>query len=203
MKKLSNLLYTNLNEVLVMKNAKIVFMSLCMVAFHANAQDNKSPEAASKPGKEVAVKSAFCTVSPTQGNKVSGTVVFTKVNGGIKIVADIQGLSKGKHGFHIHEFGDCSAPDATSAGNHFNPMAKNHGSPMDAMRHDGDMGNIEANDSGKGHLEYVDKSISLEGSNSIVGKSVVVHQDEDDLTSQPSGNAGARVACGVIEAGKP
>ena len=145
---------------------------------------------------------AVCVLYPTQGNSVTGTITFVKTEQGIKVIADLQGLSKGKHGIHIHECGDCSSADGLSAGGHFNPMAKSHGSPMDAMRHAGDMGNIEADDAGKAHLEYVDNTISLEGESSIIGRSVIVHKNEDDLKTQPTGNAGARVACGVIGIGK-
>ena len=141
---------------------------------------------------------AICVLYPTQGNTVTGTVTFTRTDAGIKIVADLKGLSKGKHGFHIHEFGDCSAADGTSAGGHFNPMSMSHAGPMDNMRHEGDMGNIEADDSGNAHLEYVDKMISFDGIHSIIGKSIIVHKGEDDFKTQPTGNAGPRVACGVI-----
>jgi Cu-Zn family superoxide dismutase len=81
-------------------------------------------------------------------------------------------------------------------------MGESHGSPMDAMRHEGDMGNIEANAVGNAHLEYIDKSISFEGMTSIIGRSVIVHKDADDFKTQPTGNSGARVACGVIGIGK-
>ena len=145
---------------------------------------------------------AICVLNPTTGNNVTGTVTFTKINEGIKVIADMQGLSKGKHGIHIHEFGDCSAVDGTSAGGHFNPEGMTHAGPMDKMRHEGDMGNIEADENGKAHLEYIDKSISLEGKHSIIGRSVVVHKGEDDMKSQPAGNAGPRVACGVIGTAK-
>jgi len=145
------------------------------------------------------VKQAKCVVNPTQGSQVMGTVTFTKMEHGVKVVADIEGLTPGKHGIHIHEFGDCSSPDGTSAGSHFNPAAKTHGSPMDDNRHAGDMGNITAESNGKGHLDYIDHSISLEGEHSIIGKSMIIHANEDDLKTQPTGNAGARLACGVIE----
>jgi superoxide dismutase, Cu-Zn family len=141
---------------------------------------------------------AICVVYPTQGNSVTGLVTFLKTEAGIKVIADIHGLTKGKHGFHIHEFGDCSSADGSSAGGHFNPASLNHGGPMDKMRHMGDMGNLDADESGNAHLEYVDPMISLEGENSVIGKSVIVHKNEDDLKSQPVGNAGPRVACGVI-----
>jgi superoxide dismutase, Cu-Zn family len=150
------------------------------------------------PAKDNTIQHAVCVISPTQGNTVTGLITFTKVDGGIKVIADMQGLSKGKHGIHIHECGDCSAADGSSAGGHFNPMAMSHGAPMDAMRHEGDMGNIEADDSGKAHMEYVDHSVSLEGSSSIIGRSVIIHKNEDDLKTQPTGNAGPRIGCGVI-----
>lgn len=142
---------------------------------------------------------AICKLNPTEGSKVTGTVTFTKTADGVRIVADVEGLSKGKHGIHIHEFGDCSSKDGSSAGGHFNPHSKGHGAPDDAERHSGDMGNIEVDEDGKGRLEYVDKTITLSGSDSVVGKSVIVHANEDDLKTQPTGNAGGRLACGVIE----
>ena len=145
---------------------------------------------------------AICVLTATQGNNVTGTITFTQTPEGIKVVADVVGLTKGKHGFHIHECGDCSAADGLSAGGHFNPNKTSHGAPMDIMHHAGDMGNIEADDSGKAHLEYVDTSISLEGATSVIGRSVIIHKNEDDMKTQPTGNAGSRVACGVIGIGK-
>lgn len=151
---------------------------------------------------EAKINKAVCVLYPTQGNNVTGVITFTKTDEGIKFVADIQGLSAGKHGFHIHEFGDCSATDGTSAGGHFNPEGKNHGAPMDMARHAGDLGNLTADENGIAHLEYIDKMIEFEGEHSIIGRSIIVHQNEDDLKTQPTGNAGARVACGVIGVGK-
>jgi Cu-Zn family superoxide dismutase len=144
------------------------------------------------------VTEAVCVLYPTEGNGVSGVVTFTKSESGIDIVADIEGLSPGKHGFHIHQLGDCTASDGTSAGGHFDPENKPHGGPADEERHVGDLGNITADENGKAHLEMTDDVIALSGSHSIVGRAVVVHAGEDDLTSQPTGAAGARVACGVI-----
>lgn len=149
------------------------------------------------------VTKAVAVLSPTKGSSVSGLVTFTKVDGGVKIVAEVTGLTPGPHGFHIHEFGDCSAPDATSAGGHFNPQHKEHGAPDAPMRHAGDFGNLEADASGKAHYERVDTVISLVGADSIVGHGVIVHEKVDDLKTQPTGNAGARVACGVIGVAKP
>jgi superoxide dismutase, Cu-Zn family len=148
------------------------------------------------------VTKAICVLYATQGNTASGTITFTQAENGVKVVADLEGLTKGKHGFHIHEYGDCSSPDGLSAGGHFNPEGKSHGAPMDMNRHMGDMGNVEADESGKAHLEYTDASLKLNGPESIIGRSVILHKSEDDLKTQPTGNAGARIACGVIGVAK-
>ena len=144
------------------------------------------------------VSKAICLLYPTAGNKVTGSVTFAQTDNGVMVVADIQGLTPGKHGFHIHECGDCSAADGSSAGGHFNPAKMSHGGPMDITRHEGDMGNVVADATGNAHLEYLDHQIKFDGSGSIIGRSVIVHAKEDDLKSQPVGNAGPRVACGVI-----
>ena len=146
---------------------------------------------------------AIAVLSSASGSNVAGTVTFTPSGDGVKVVADITGLTPGKHGFHIHEFGDCSAKDATSAGAHYNPTSHQHAAPDAAERHVGDLGNLEADASGKAHLENTDKMLKLSGDNSIVGYAVIVHEKEDDLKTQPTGNAGGRVACGVIGVAKP
>jgi len=141
---------------------------------------------------------AVCVLNPTEGNKVRGIVTFTKTNSGIKIVANFEGLTPGKHGFHIHEFGDCSRLDGKSAGGHFNPDGKKHGAPNSEERQVGDLGNLLANDDGRAHYEMTDTHISFSGPHSIIGRAIILHSGEDDLTSQPTGAAGSRVACGVI-----
>jgi superoxide dismutase, Cu-Zn family len=145
------------------------------------------------------VNKASAQLESKSNSKVTGTVTFAKVGDEVQVVADIQNLTPGKHGFHIHDKGDCSAPDAASAGPHFNPTQKHHGGPDTADHHSGDLGNITADASGKAHLDWKGK-LSLTGTNSIVGKSVVVHEKEDDLKTDPSGNSGARIACGAIVA---
>ena len=159
--------------------------------------------ATSHVAADQAVTRAVAVLSPTKGHDISGTVTFTKVEGGVKIVADVAGLTPGKHGFHIHEFGDCSAPDAMSTGGHFNPHHMEHGAPESSERHAGDFGNLESDESGKAHYERIDTTISLVGADSIIGHAVIVHEKVDDLKTQPTGNAGVRVACGVIGVGKP
>ena len=145
-------------------------------------------------------QSATAVLAPTEGNQAQGSVHFTQERNGVRVVAHLSGLTPGKHGFHIHEHGDCSAPDAGSAGDHYNPTAMPHGGPDSAQHHLGDLGNLEANNRGEAQLDRVFPYLSLEGQHSIIGRALIVHGGADDLTSQPSGNAGARVACGVIAA---
>ena len=118
------------------------------------------------------------------------------------VVGTFSGLVYGEHGFHVHEKGDCSAPDGTSAGGHFNPGGKPHAARDAAARHAGDLGNLKADPYGLARVDFVDSTLSLSGADSIVGKAVIIHEKADDFTTQPTGNAGARQACGVIEAAK-
>ncbi|MGI8431131.1 MAG: superoxide dismutase family protein [Chthoniobacterales bacterium] len=152
---------------------------------------------AEEPAKAIAV------LHPTKGSSVEGTVTFTKSGDEVKIVADVTGLTPGKHGFHIHEFGDCSSPDGKAAGGHFNPANAPHAGHDAALHHEGDLGNLEADSNGKAHLELTDKMMTMSGDKSIIGRGVIVHEKEDDLKSQPVGNAGGRLACGVIGIAKP
>jgi len=136
---------------------------------------------------------------------VAGNIVFEQdVKGGpTHIKGKITGLNPGRHGFHIHQFGDLS-DGCTSAGAHFNPFGKTHGAPEDEERHVGDLGNIEVKHDGTVDIDISDKLVSLVGANSVIGRSVIAHADADDLgktdhqLSKTTGNAGARVACGVI-----
>lgn len=155
-------------------------------------------EAMAHEHAEGGITNAVAVLNPTEGSEVRGVVTFAKTDAGISVVADLTGLEPGAHGFHIHEFGDCSAADGTSAGGHFNPGGMEHGAPTDEHRHVGDLGNITADESGAAHYEFVDSQIAFTGPNSILGRGVIVHAGEDDLTSQPTGAAGARVACGVV-----
>ena len=152
---------------------------------------------AQEPTKAIAV------LHPLKDSNVEGTVTFAKSGNEVKIVADVTGLTPGKHGFHIHQYGDCSLSDGSSAGGHFNPTNNPHASHDAAQRHEGDMGNLEADASGKAHLELTDNMMTMSGEKSIIGRGVIVHEKEDDPKSQPVGNAGGRVACGVIGIAKP
>ncbi len=142
---------------------------------------------------------AEARLNPTQGNTVSGTVVFSEAGNKLRVIAEVRGLSPGPHGFHIHEKGDCSAPDGTSAGGHFNPTGKPHGNPEHADHHAGDLPQLVADAKGVAKLVgYIDGLKLNDGEGGIVGRSVIVHATADDFKTQPTGNSGARLACGVI-----
>jgi len=143
---------------------------------------------------------AIAELAPTQGNGVKGSVEFTQKGDVILAEAKISGLSPNStHGFHIHETGDCSAPDASSAGGHFDPTASPHGGPADEVRHGGDLGNLKADANGMARSSVKVGGVTIDsGPDRIVGRAVVIHAGADDLTSQPAGNSGGRVACGVI-----
>lgn len=138
-------------------------------------------------------------LNPTVDSDVHGVVRFFKTDEGVQVVAEVNELeSNSSHGFHIHEFGDCTALDGTSAGGHFNPENVPHAGPDSDQRHVGDLGNITVDENGLAELDYVDPKLTFEGPNSIIGRGVIVHAGEDDLESQPTGDAGARLSCGVI-----
>jgi len=178
----------------------MIFLFIATLSFAQTVLAAKTEAVAS--GK-TAVTSVKAVLAPTEGNAVSGVVSFTQMANGIKIVADVSGLTPGEHGFHVHEWGDCSAPDAMSAGSHFNPSDEPHGAPDALHHHAGDFGNLIADAAGKAHYEWIAHNISLSGMHSIVGRGMIVHAKRDDLHSQPVGDAGARVACGVIGVVKP
>lgn len=145
---------------------------------------------------------ADARLEPKSGSNASGTVVFSEDDGDVRIIAYIKGAEPGLHGLHVHEKGDCSAKDASSAGGHFNPTEHSHGAPDPAEHHVGDLGNIKIGPQGSGVKSLTFKAETKQGVDSwgiYTGKAVVLHKKADDLTSQPSGDAGPRVACGVIE----
>src|SRR6266496_5254410 len=144
-------------------------------------------------------QTATTTLAPTAGNTASGTVTFTQKGDKVMVNAKVSGLTPGGHGFHVHEKGDCSASDGMSAGGHFNPTGKPHGNPADADHHAGDMPMLMADGNGEAKLSAELPVIMVGGGTTdVIGKSVIVHKDPDDYKTQPTGNSGARVACGVI-----
>ncbi len=144
--------------------------------------------------------SAQAVLEARSGSAVHGTVTFLPVAGGLRVVADVSGLTPGGlHAIHIHEKGDCSAADGSSAGGHYNPDGHPHGGPGDAQRHAGDLGNLFADATGHASYDRVFPDLTIDGAHHpIAGLSVIVHKGEDDLRTQPTGNAGGRIACGVI-----
>jgi Cu-Zn family superoxide dismutase len=157
--------------------------------------------AADEHPKMATVKKAICVIHGLGDSKVSGVVTFTQHGHDVEISGKIKGLTPGKHGFHVHEFGNCNSKDGLSAGGHFNPGMKDHGGPEAHDRHVGDLGNIEANDDGVATIKTTDKMIALNGAHSIIGRSIIVHAKEDNLKDIKS--AGARIAGGVIGIAKP
>src|SRR5690606_10291066 len=144
-------------------------------------------------------------LEPKSGSNLSGTATFTQSNGQVRLAATIQGLSAGEHAIHIHETGDCSADDGTSAGGHWNPTNQPHGEWGNADGyHKGDIGNFTVDANGVGQVSFTTSEWCIgcnDPQKDIVGKALIIHDGVDDFTSQPSGAAGTRVGCGVIKGG--
>jgi Cu-Zn family superoxide dismutase len=147
-------------------------------------------------------RTATANLDPRSGSQVSGTVTFTQVGPDIvQVSGRITGHTKGSRGFHIHDKGDCSDPKAMSTGGHFNPGKHKHGGPYGPEKHAGDLGNLTFNDQGVATFQFVvgDISVSSDQPDGIIGRAVIVHMDTDDTKTDPTGNAGGRVACGIIK----
>ena len=144
---------------------------------------------------------ATATLEPRSGSQVRGTVTFTQVGPDIvRVSGEITGHTQGPKGFHVHDKGDCSDAQAMSAGGHFNPGKHQHGGPYEPQRHAGDLGNITFNDKGVAKFSFVVGGISVSSSKAdgVIGRGLVVHAAADDMKTDPTGNSGGRVACGVI-----
>jgi superoxide dismutase, Cu-Zn family len=146
---------------------------------------------------------AVAVMHPTAGNSARGVVRFHEHDGKVHVVAHIEGLGAGTtHAIHVHEFGDCTSADGTSAGGHYNPKGHDHGLPDQEERHAGDLGNLTADENGVAHYEITVSNISIAGkTNPILGRGVIVHE-RADTGAQPVGDAGGRIACGVIGVAK-
>ncbi|WP_140724963.1 MULTISPECIES: superoxide dismutase family protein [Gammaproteobacteria] len=165
-------------------------------------EDRASEPPAQSGTTQPAPSSATAELKPTQGSTVNGSVTFKIVDGALRVSGQVTGLKpNSEHGFHIHEKGDCSAPDGSSAGGHFNPAQSEHGSIAHDPHHGGDMPNIVADAQGNATIDGpVSSNVNLGKGDSfdIAGHAVIVHADPDDYKTQPTGNAGGRLACGVI-----
>ena len=190
----------------------IASMALAAVSCDSMGKDKSGTSKSSSSGmqaggemKNVAVaqiKPSRAATTQPSNNNVGGTVTFTQTAPDtIAVMVDLTGLAPNtKHGFHIHEKGDLSAPDLSSAGGHFNPAGHKHGGPDSSMSHAGDLGNVTSDADGKVKAEMTIHGVTMDKSNTgILGRSVVVHAKEDDLKSDPAGNSGSRIAAGVIE----
>jgi Cu-Zn family superoxide dismutase len=141
------------------------------------------------------------TLSGASGSKVTGNLALAATTDGVSISGQIIGLPpNSEHGFHVHETGDCSAPDAKSAGEHLNPTQAMHGGPSTTQRHLGDLPNVQADASGMASISTTLAGATLHdgGANDLMGKALIVHAKRDDYATQPSGDSGDRIACGVI-----
>jgi Cu-Zn family superoxide dismutase len=181
-----------------------VIRSVLLLAVLACACATSSSSSPGAGAASTPASAATATLEARSDSTTSGTARFTAAAGALAVHLDVQGATPGEHGVHIHEKGDCSDPKATSAGGHFNPNAgAHHGGPTTDPRHGGDLGNMTADASGKGTLDVMVAGLSLDGQqNGVIGRSIVVHEKADDLQSDPAGNSGARVACGVIQAAR-
>jgi superoxide dismutase, Cu-Zn family len=184
------------------KTTSTWILAASVLSFGAVMAGAQSPAPARPMPTPTKVTKAVAVLKPTAGSTVEGVVTFTHAGNAVSVSGKITGLTAGKHGFHLHEFGDCSAPDATSAGGHFNPAGHPHAGPADAVRHAGDLGNVEAGADGSVTLDVKDTQLALEGDKTIVGRGVIVHAKADDLKTQPTGDAGGRLACGVVGVAK-
>lgn len=165
---------------------KLVLLSLLVLVAAACASMGTGP-------------AATATLAPTSGNTAAGTVRLNQMaDGSVDVQVDLTGVPAGVHGFHIHEKGDCG-DNGNAAGGHFNPGGDPHGAPNTPPHHAGDWGNVTANAAGEVHTRFNTRSVTVEaGTNSAVGHAIILHANPDDLTTQPTGNAGGRIACGVV-----
>ena len=180
---------------------RLPLTSLAVLSLAACTQPVTKPEPPPAPVAVSTAQQAEANLSPASASLVSGRVALVPQADGVHITGVIGGLPRGKQAaFHVHEKGDCSAMDASSAGGHFNPATQPHGRAGSGAHHAGDMDNLQANAEGVVHVDVHLRGVTLGGgaANDIAGRALVVHAGADDYHSQPAGNAGARVACGVI-----
>lgn len=183
--------FTLMKSILFFALASLFILSACMAPETSTVEEEVTH---TSMASEAAVH-LIAVVHPTEGNSASGVVHFDAVEGGVQVSGEIAGISPGLHGFHIHQYGDCSAANGTSAGGHYNPAGVDHAGPEAEVSHMGDLGNIEANAEGVATFDALFPAVDMA---MITGRGLIVHAGEDDLVSQPTGAAGARLGCGVI-----
>jgi Cu-Zn family superoxide dismutase len=182
---------------------QIWFVAVAMIGLliAAGAARAGKEEAKKVPAQATPAK-ATAAIEARSGSSLSGTADFVQHGGKLMITVSLKGAPPGPHAVHIHEKGDCSAPDASSAGPHFNPGGHQHGAPDAAQHHAGDLGNITIGEDGTGTLMVHSEDLAMAGDpNGVVGRAIIIHEKPDDFVTQPTGNSGGRIGCGVITAG--
>jgi Cu-Zn family superoxide dismutase len=175
-----------------------IALTLATATLAAACTQTMTRDTPSSPGS-----TAMAKLEPTKGNTAAGSAMFTQRGDMVYVTVNVSGLKpNGDHGFHVHEKGDCSSGDGMSTGGHFNPLGKPHGAEKAAEHHAGDLPSLKADSYGNAELKFQSSSITVgSGATDIVGKGLIVHRDPDDYTTQPTGNAGPRIACAVIQRG--
>ena len=173
----------------------IGLLAIAGIARAGKESAKKSPATQTMPAGKIVT-----TIEGRSGSSLSGTAEFVAHGDKMMITVSLKGAPSGLHAVHIHEKGDCSAPDASSAGGHFNPGGHQHGSLDAPEHHAGDLGNITIGEDGTGSLMVHSGELSMAGPNSVKGRALIVHEKSDDFVTQPTGNAGGRIGCGVISA---
>jgi superoxide dismutase, Cu-Zn family len=181
-----------------------LFTSLLASALLAAACGGSGTKPAAEPETKLGTE-GVAVLESRSGSTTTGEARFVDRGDSVEITLNVAGATPGNHGVHVHMVGDCSAPDASSAGDHFNPDTHQHGAPGGVTEHHaGDFGNIEVGEGGTGTLTLVQPDITLgEGARSIAGRAIIVHEKADDFQTQPTGDSGGRIACGVIKVGAP
>ena len=185
-----------------------VFLAFVCIGISCNIAQLSHPGASADHHKHGSqwkgVGQVVAVMQPTEGNKAGGTVVFTQTKDGVKVEANITGLSPdSEHAIHVHQFGDVRLGNGKGTGGHYNPEGHDHGLPATAKRHAGDLGNLKADAKGAASYTILAKNISVAGrKNPVVGRGVIIHAKVDD-GGQPTGNAGARISQGVIGIARP
>lgn len=180
--------------------AVVGMSALLGAAATAGGGEPAKPEAS---GQDMPGPKVEAVIEGRSGSSLTGTAEFQMNGARLIILVSVKGAPPGIHAVHIHEKGDCSGSDAKSAGDHFNPEGTRHGAPEDREHHAGDFGNLTVDADGTGSLMIHSGDLSLEGKNSVLGRAIVIHENADDFMTQPSGNSGARIGCGVIKQSGP
>jgi Cu-Zn family superoxide dismutase len=182
-----------------MKRASILVFGLACLLAAAFALAGPDTQKGAQSQPLPAAGKASAAIEGRSGSKLTGTAEFTVHGGQMMITVSVKGAAPGVHAVHIHEKGDCSAPDATSAGGHFNPTGHQHGAPDAKEHHAGDLGNMTVAADGSGSIMVHTGDLALDGANSVIGHAIIIHEKSDDFVTQPTGNAGGRIGCGVIK----